>query len=101
VAAVEAEGEFIEVVVQMLRAHGSLRRPQQPAIQQRRHEVHTGHQFVGWFVALAEEGNLVGVVLLRDVVISPPSVRVNHRPRDDRFFDEGVETVGRDVGHPS
>ena len=56
---------------------------------------------MGGFVALAENGDLMGVALLRDVVIARPSVRVNHRPRGDRFFDEGVQIVTRHVGRPS
>ena len=85
----------------MLLAHRSLMRPQQPPLQKRSHALHTGHQFVRRVVALADDRDLVSVALLGDVVIALPSVRVNHRPRGDRFFNEWVQTLARGVGHPS
>ena len=76
-------------------------RPQQPPLQKRRHAVHTGHQFVCRVIALAQNGHLVGVALLRDVVVAFPSIRVNHHPGADRFFNEWVQTLARDIVDPS
>jgi len=46
-AAVEAEGELVQVVVELLRADGALVGAEQPAFEQRGDAVHARHRDVG------------------------------------------------------
>lgn len=63
VAAIEAEGEFIEIGVQMLRGHRSLVCSEQPAFEEGSHLVHPGHGNMGWVSAFGDAGRVVSVPL--------------------------------------
>src|SRR5664279_1612124 len=63
VATIEAEGEFIEIGIQMLRGHRSLVGSEEPAFEERSHLVHPGHGNVGWISAFGDAGWVVSVPL--------------------------------------
>ena len=63
VATIEAEGEFIEIGIQMLRGHRSLVGSEQPAFEEGSHLVHTGHGNMGWVSAFGDAGCVVCVPL--------------------------------------
>ena len=61
VATIEAEGELIEIGIQMLRGHRSLVGSEQPAFEEGSHLVHPGHRNVGWISAFGDAGCVVSV----------------------------------------
>jgi len=69
-SSVEAEREFIEVVVQMLFAHCSLVCPEHPAFQERRHPMNARHQLVRRFSMLAQNRNMMRVAFCLDAVVA-------------------------------
>ena len=87
----------------MLLAHRSLMCPQQPPLSEAKPRRCTrGISLCAGFVAWAENGDLVSVALLGDVVVAFPSIRVNHRPRGRTDSSmHGCRLWLRGVGHPS
>ena len=63
VATIEAECEFIEIGIQMLRGHRSLVGSEQPAFEEGCHLVHPRHANVGWISAFGDAGCMVSVPL--------------------------------------
>ncbi len=56
--AIEAEGEFVEVVVEMPMLHAALMGSHQPSFEQRGNVVNAGHDHVGRIGATADDGEL-------------------------------------------
>ena len=63
VATIEAEGEFIEIGIQMRGCDRSLVGSEQPAFEEGSHFVHPGHGNMGWVSAFGDAGCVVCVPL--------------------------------------
>jgi hypothetical protein len=58
-ATVEAEGEFVEAIVEMLMLGSSLQRSYGPPLERRGHLVDARHDDMGWISADADHGDVV------------------------------------------
>ena len=96
---VETEREFVQVVVQMLRANRALMGAQKPPFHQRGDAVDAGHQFVRPATALFYVADLVCVPLFFQAVVSEPAVGVDHRTLNDCSLDESKQACRRDIGN--
>ena len=67
---VEAEREFIEVVVQMLLAHCPLVCPKHPAFQEGRYAMDARHQLMCRFSMLAQNRDMMCVAFCFDAVVA-------------------------------
>ena len=85
-APVEPEGEFIEVVFQMLMAHRSLVRAQNPPFEQRGYSVNPRHQFRCSFLFAVKNGDLMNVALTFSRKVCQPSVGMEGTARLDRLL---------------
>jgi len=94
---VEAEGEFVEVVVEMLVLNAALVSTEQPPLEKRSNGVDSRHDIVGRLRAAADDGDLVAVAGRRQPGIAAPSVGVYLRPRRHGTLDEGEQAVRRHV----
>src|SRR6516165_5885524 len=99
-SAVETEREFVQVVVQMLRAVGALVSSQKPSFHQRGDTVDARHQFVRLTSAPLYVADLVSVPLFVQTLVSQPAVGVDHRTLDDGLPDEGKQAWCRHIGNP-
>jgi len=95
--AVEAEGELVQVVVEMLVAHRPLMSAQQPPFEQRGNPVHTGQGDVGRVSAGRDDRRLALIAVLGDLVVALPAVGVNDGTRFDSCPHERGEVRGRDT----
>ena len=98
-AAVEAEGEFVQVVVEMLMRHGAMMGPQQPALEQRRHLVDVWHQLGGCLGLPLEERDPMFVAVPPQGVVPHPAIGVDDTPGLDRLLHELQQTGPRRIGH--
>jgi hypothetical protein len=98
-SAIEAEREFVQVVVQMLRADRALVSTQKPSFHQGGDTVDARHQFVRPARAPFYVADLVSISLFLQTVVSEPAVGVDHRTLDDRLLDEGKQACPRDIGN--
>ena len=94
-SAIESECEFVEIVVQMLRADGPLMGSQQPAFQQRGDPVTRRQQTVSHIRLLANK--FMPVTQAIQLAVSPPSIRSDHRARLRGFLHGGFQTWGRSI----
>ena len=77
--AIEAEGEFVEVVVEMPVLDAALMRSHQPSLEQRGDVMNAGHDHVGRIGTTADDGDLMLVAQRRQASIAAPTVRVDGR----------------------
>jgi len=100
-APVEAEGIFVEVVVEMLAADRSLIGAVEPALEQGRDAVHAWQKDVG----RVRRGGLVDDQMIvadsSQAGVAAPGIREHTGPRLDGFLYEGPQGLITDVGHPA
>src|SRR6266705_1003249 len=66
---VKTEGEFVQVVVQVLQAHRSLVRAHQPSLEERDHPMNSRHQF-RWRVLLPfQKCDVVALILASNSLV--------------------------------
>src|SRR4030065_217540 len=94
-AAIEAEGELIEVVIQMLGADRSLVCAKQPSFQQRHHPVNSGQKFTGRLLATTQHRHVMLVAI--KPVVAFPAVGMRNTARFDTLADEAVQAHSRCV----
>src|SRR5512144_1311733 len=95
--AIEAEGEFVEVVVEMLVLDAALMGSHQPSLQQRRNIMNAGHDHVSRIETAADYGDLMLVAQRRQASITAPAVSVDGRSGHGDSLNEGDQTVRRSV----
>ena len=74
---IEAEGEFMEIGIQMRGGNRSVMRAEQPAFEQRGNAMHPRHGNMRRIAAAGNVGYSAPVSLLGKAVITFPSVGVN------------------------
>ena len=72
-------------------------RAQQPALEQRDHQMHVGQQFDGIFGLLSDDGGLAPIALVLQSLVPLPAVGVNGTARLDGILDERLQTGGGSV----
>lgn len=97
-AAVEAEGEFVEVVVEMLVLDAALQRSHEPPLEQRGDLVDARHDDVSRIGAGADDGDRMPVASRRQTGIAAPAIGLDGRAGFHGAAHEGQQAVGRDVG---
>src|SRR5437870_13044554 len=97
-SSVEAEGELVKVVIEMLLAYCTLVRTQQPSFQQRRHQMDSRQQLRRRFLLALQECDAVAIALPFQGIVSGPAVSVNHTARFNSFLDKRHQTLGRCIG---
>lgn len=90
---IEAEGEFVEVVVEMLVLDTALESPQQPPFEQGGDFVDAWHDHVSRFRAAAYHHDLMVVAGGWQPSIAAPAVGLNCRPRPPGFLQEDQQTL--------
>src|SRR5512132_451157 len=88
-SAIEAEGEFVEVVVEMLVLDAALMGSHQPSLEQRGHVMNAGHDHVSRIETAADDGDLMLVAQRRQVSIAAPAVSVDGRSGHGDSLNEG------------
>ena len=78
---VEAEGEFIEIVVEMSPLNASLMSADQPSLEQRGNKMDARHDFMSRVRTATDHGDLMLVARLRKPGIAFPSVGSARVPR--------------------
>lgn len=96
-AAVEAEGELLQVAVELVVMDRPLVVPQQEALEQGDGQVADQGTLPGLARLLAED-DLVMVVALPELAVPLPAVRADKATRDDVLLDEVVQGRCRAVG---
>ncbi len=82
-AAVEAERELVQVVVELVVTDRALMGAQQSALEQARDAVNLGHRHVGGIAGLAQARDHVREAVPADVVIAVPAVGPHFAPAID------------------
>ncbi len=90
----EVEGEFIQVVLQMLMTHRSLVRADEPSLKERCDSVYTWHQFRSRSLCVGNFGHVVLVSLLVQTGISLPAVGMNNTPWFNGIRNEWIKAGG-------
>ena len=102
IPAIEAKGELIQIVVQMLRRNGTLVGSQQPALEQGCHPMHPWQQFCcGTFLLAFELADLVLIAQLLQPLIRFPTVCMNTTPLNNRTLDKRMELDCRGIWNSS
>ena len=101
VAAIEAEGEFVEIGIQILCGDRALMGAEQPALEQGGHAMHRRHGNVGRIPAGREVDGVVPVPLFRQTVVALPAVRAHLRAGFDCGRDKGNQTGAGDIVDPA
>ena len=73
-APVEAEGELVEVEVELVRPGGALVGAEEPPLQQRRNAVDAGHRDVRRVAAGVETGRVVEIAVVAEPAVAVPVV---------------------------
>ena len=89
----EPEGEFIEVVVEVLMLNTALVSADQPSLEKRSDHMDARHDLMRQFSTAVDDDDLMLVTGLRQTGISASSVGVNHGATSHGFLDEGKEAV--------
>ena len=90
-AAVEAEGKFIEVIVQVLMAHSSMMGAHQPALKEGNDVMHSRQELAWRFFASLEENDLMDVAFPFPMGRSPAVRRVRMTlPRSTASSTKGI-----------
>ena len=97
-APIEAEGEFVRIVVEMLSREAALVGAQQPPLEEARNQVHARHHLVSRSSAPGDVRDLVLVPLAAELRVAAPGIGVNRRARVDHLLDELVEARLGGVG---
>jgi len=94
---VEAEGEFVQVIVQVLQAHRSLMRAHQPALEEGNYGVDARHQF-RWSLLLShQERDLVIEAFAFQGQVAQPTVGVHDAARLNGVLHKRYQTLRRSV----
>ena len=88
---VEPEREFVEVVIEMVVADGTLVGSQEPALEQRGNAVDPRHGLVSWVIGVFHSGDLMKVTQCFDPGVASPAVGVDDRSGLDACSDEPLE----------
>ena len=96
-ATVEAEGELVEVSIEVLVADATLVGAQQPTLEKARDAVHARHHDMRGIILLAHDRPLVLVAALRELPVRLPPVGVDGRAGLHRLVDEREQVVGGDI----
>ena len=97
--AVEAEGELLQVGMQMLGCDGALVGAEDPALQQAGDPMDSRHGDVGRIVGRGQHRLVTCVAVPWQVVVAAPPVSADSRTRGNDGANEGHEVVGGGVGH--
>src|SRR2546426_5318731 len=100
-ATVKAERKLIQIVVQVLQADRTLVGSDQPALQQRDHQMHPGQEFGCRLLAPLQHRHSVSVSFHLQTGVSFPPVRVDHTAWLDGFSDEGLQAGGGGIPDPT
>src|SRR3954463_11846213 len=95
--AVEAEGELVEVVVEVLVLYPALERSHEPSLEQRSDPVDTRHDDMGRIGAAAEDGDLGVAAGVLESAGTRPSARLDPGARLHGVAREGHQAVGGDI----
>ena len=87
--AIEAEGELVEVVVEMPVLDAALMGSHQPSLEQRGNVMNAGHDHVGRIGTTADDGDSMLVAQRRQARIAAPTVSVDGRSGDGDSLNEG------------
>src|SRR5680860_1376623 len=96
-AAVEAEGELVEVGVEVLWLDGALVAAKQPALEQTCDAVGAGHRDVRGIAAVGHHDPFVGVAVIGQREIGAPFVGADPRPRLHSCLHEPDQARLRDI----
>ena len=96
-AAVEAEGELVQIVIELGGADSPMVNPQPPPIKETCHPMNSGHDDVGWVAAGGNGLRLVVKADARKCVVGSPAIGSDRRSRAHRRLDEGHEALAGDV----
>src|SRR2546422_3119773 len=100
-ATVKAERKLIQIEVQVLQADRTLVGSDQPALQQRDHQMHPGQEFGCRLLAPLQHRHSVSVSFHLQTGVSFPPVRVDHTPWLAGFSDEGLQAGGGGIPDPT
>jgi hypothetical protein len=91
---VEAEGELVEVVRQMLVTDGPLMRAEDPPFQECRDSMDSRHEFVGKLLAALDVCDLVSIPIGAQGVVPGPPIGVDRRTGSDDLLNKGNQAGG-------
>src|SRR3954447_7659359 len=101
---VKAEGEFVQVIVQVLQAHRPLVRAHQPPLEEGDHSMNSRHQFRWRFLVPFQKCDVVAVTFASHRLVAQPSVGVNDAARLHRNLYKTHQACRRgvpDSAHPN
>jgi hypothetical protein len=98
-AAVKAEGELVEVGLQVLGADRAMVRAAEPSLQVAENQVDDGQELFGYGrVATLDHGEVL-VSERTERVVAVPCVRDDHRARRDGRFHKSRQCLSAAIGH--
>ncbi len=102
-APVEAEGELLEVGLEVIGGHGALMGAQHPPLEQAGDTMDARHQDVSVFVGCAQDRLLVWVAAMGQAVVGRPAIGEHRASGKHDVRDERQQVCGRGIGdmtHP-
>src|ERR1035441_4723277 len=96
-AAVEAEGKFVEILLEVVDADCSLMSSEQPPLQQGGHSVGARQQFGRLLRSALDQSDPMPVSVVRDGGVPSPTVGVEEAAGLDTVFYEGQQAGSRGV----
>ncbi len=97
-AAVESERKFVQISLQMIFFEGTLMRPHQPALNERRDTVYAWQNFVGILARATNGGSMMNIFVFCGAWIGRKPVGVNSRARFDMLLNKCLERFSFGVG---
>jgi hypothetical protein len=95
---VEAEGELVQVIVQMGLTDAALMSAKQPPFEKGDHTMHPRQEFEREVGVPSQKRDVMAVAALVHSVVSMPSVRMDDAPGLDDVRDESLQTIGGRIG---
>src|ERR1051325_7183433 len=86
VSPVEAEGEFVQVIVQVLQAHRTLVRSHQPPLEEADHPMNARQQFRWCLLLAVQKCDLVVVAFAARRLVAQPTVGMYDTARFHRIL---------------
>src|ERR1700730_7737361 len=97
-ATIKAEGELVEIGLQMLRADRAMVCSGEPCLEVRKDKMDNWEKFFSDFGVAICGDRQVFIAERRKPIVGPPCVRNNHRARLDGLLEKGTQSLRAAIG---
>ena len=97
-AAVESEGELLEVALQVSEAHRSLMGAEDPSLEQREDEMNPRQHFGGGLIEARQHRDDVLIAFVAELGVAAPAIGVGNLATVEVALDEADQRAGGNIG---